>query len=144
MANETLDTNVRQPTHYEVLGVAPDTPQSKINDAYAAALRVFRDTFEDDPEAQDKLDRVRLAYKVIGNKDNRAAYNATLALKAPPEQRYTPYLQDEEESLEFWTGFSVTAFWSLFVGLWAWLVRGIMWVGGKIISLMTGRSEKRD
>jgi curved DNA-binding protein CbpA len=144
MSNETLDTSSRPATHYEVLGVAPDAPQSKVHDAYAAALRAFRDNFEADPEAQARLDSVRLAYKVIGNRDNRAAYNAKLALGAPPEQRYTPYLQEEEQSLEFWTGFAVTAFWFLFFGWWAFLLRGIVWAGGKAWRFVTGRSEKRD
>jgi curved DNA-binding protein CbpA len=144
MAYDAVDTNSRPLTHYEVLGVAPQAPQSRIHDAYAAALRAFRDTFEDDPEAQEKLDRVRLAYKVIGNKENRAAYNAKLALEAPPEQRYTPYLQEEEQSLEFWTGFAVTAFWFLFFGWWAFLLRGTIWLGGKAWAFVSGRSEERD
>jgi len=144
MDNETVDTSLRPATHYEVLGVAPGAPQSRVHDAYVAALRAFRDNFEADPDAQEKLDRVRLAYKVIGNRDNRAAYNAKLALEAPPEQRYTPYLQEEEQSLEFWTGFTVTAFWSLIIGWWAFVLRGIFWVGGKIASFATGRSKERD
>jgi len=144
MNSETVGTDSRPATHYEVMGVAPDAPQSKVHDAYVAALRAFRDNFETDPEAQARLDRVRLAYKVIGNRDNRAAYNATLALAAPPEQRYTPYLQEEEQSLEFWTGFAVTAFWFLIFGWWAFLLRGIIWLGGKAVALVTGRSKERE
>lgn len=138
MTDETPQTALVPETHYDVLGVAPDAPQSRVHDAYVTALKEFRENYESDPDAQARLDRVRLAYKVVGSAEGRAAYNATLNLEAPATRKWKPFLQEEEESLQFWTNFAVTGIWFVLIGPWALLLRGAIWLGGKIGSLISG------
>ncbi len=144
MSNETAQDSAQPPTYYDVLGVRPDAPQSRVHDAYVAALKYYRENYDSDPDAQAGIDRVRLAYKVIGNAEGRAAYNATLNLEAPAQRKWKPFLEEEEESLQFWTGFTATAFWFLFFGWLALLLRGVIWLGGKIIAAVSGRSREND
>lgn len=120
----------------------PDAPQSRVHDAYVAALKYYRERYDDDPDAQEGIDRVRQAHKVIGNAEGRAAYNATLNLEAPAQRKWKPYLEEEEESLQFSSGFAATALWFLFVGWWAFLARGLIWLAGKIIAALSGHSKK--
>jgi len=142
MTNDIVE-NAEQPrTHYDVLGVRPDAPQSRVHDAYVAALKWFRDNYGKDPEAQARLDEVRFAYKIVGNPESRALYNAELALEAPPQKKWKPYLEEEEESLQFWTNFAVTGIWFVLIGPWALLWRGVIWLGGKIGSLLSGRAKE--
>jgi len=144
MSNESAEDATQTPTYYDILGVRPDVPQSLVHDAYVAALKYFRENYDSDPDAQQGIDRVRLAYKVIGNAEGRAAYNATINLDAPAQRKWRPYLEEEEESLQFWTGFAATAFWFLFVGWWSFLLRSLIWLGGKIIAAVSGRSKETD
>lgn len=146
MTNEiTQDASQAQPqTYYDVLGVRPDAPQSRVHDAYVAALKYLRENYHEDPNAQAGLDRVRLAYKVIGNPEGRAAYNTTLNLEAPAQRKWKPYLEDEEESLRFWTDFASTGIWFLVIGPWALLLRGVIWLGSRIGSLVSGKSGKSE
>jgi len=143
MTNEIAENAAPPQTYYDILGVRPDAPQSRVHDAYVAALKYFRDNYDSDPDAQTGLDRVRQAYKVIGNAEGRAAYNATLNLEAPAQRKWKPYLEEEEESLRFWTDFAGTGVWFLLIGPWALVWRGVIWLGGRIGSLVSGKSKEQ-
>ena len=117
-----------QSTHYEVLGVTPDASQERVHRAYVTVLAEFR--ANPTPEMEDRVRRARIAYQVLSNPQSRALYNADLKLPQAPQRRWEKhYLQEEEESLMFWTGaatFSIVAFLGFF---WQYLVlKGLLWL----------------
>lgn len=117
-----------QSTHYDVLGVSPDASQDRVHRAYVSLLSEFRAT--PTPEMEGRVRRARIAYSVLSNPQSRALYNEGLKLPQAPQRRWEKhYLQEEEESLKFWTGaatFAIVAFLGFF---WEYLVlKGLLWL----------------
>lgn len=68
---------------YDVLGVAPDADQAEIARAYRRLAReTHPDTRPDDPEAAERFGRIARAYEVLGDPDERTAYDRLR--NAPP------------------------------------------------------------
>ena len=117
-----------QSTHYGVLGVNPDASQDRVHRAYVTVLAEFR--ANPTPEMEDRVRWARIAYQVLSNPQSRALYNADLKLSRPPQRRWEKhYLQEEEDSLMFWTGaarFAIVTFLGFF---WQYLVlKGLLWL----------------
>jgi len=68
---------VEDTSFYELLGVAPDATSAEIKAAYrTTARRLHPDKNPDDPEANDKFQKLGEAYQVLSNEDARAKYDA--------------------------------------------------------------------
>lgn len=115
-------------THYDILGVSPDASQDKVHRAFVSLLAEFQ--ANPTPWMEERVRRARLAYQVLSSPQSRALYNADLKLPRPPQRRWEKhYLQEEEESLAFWSGvatFSIMGFLGFF---WEYLVlKGLLWL----------------
>jgi hypothetical protein len=117
-----------QSTHYEVLGVTPDASQDRVHRAYVAMLAEFR--ANPITETEERVRRARIAYQVLSNPQSRALYNANLKPPQAPQRRWEKYyLQEEEESLMFWTGAVKLSIMGLLGFFWEYLLlRGLLWL----------------
>jgi curved DNA-binding protein CbpA len=69
----------RNPTHYEVLGVAADATQDAIRKRFRALARQFHpDLNRDRPEAHEQFLKIKEAYEVISDPNQRASYDLAL------------------------------------------------------------------
>lgn len=71
------------PTHYEVLGVAPDAPTQAIRDSYRARARLHHpDRTTDLPdEVAVSMAEINEAYRVLRDPGRRAVYDRTLVAR---------------------------------------------------------------
>ena len=77
------------PKHYDVLGVAPEASMAEIKRAYLSAARgahpdLHHDTEQDRQGAEDRMRRINQAWAVLGDVDERAAYDRQRMRDAPP------------------------------------------------------------
>ncbi len=62
--------------HYRILGVREDAPDEEIKRQYRSlAKRYHPDGHPDDPEAEKRFREVTEAYRVLGDKERRRAYD---------------------------------------------------------------------
>ena len=90
---------------YAVLGVARDAPVEEIRQAYVAlARRTHPDVRGDDPEADEQMRRINLAWEMLSDADSRAAIDRRLTQPprpspspraAPADERAAPYGDNE-------------------------------------------------
>ena len=74
---------------YAVLGVAPDAPVEEIRQAYVAlARRTHPDVRGDDPEADEQMRRINLAWEMLSDAGSRAAIDRQLT--QPPRPAPSP------------------------------------------------------
>ena len=74
---------------YAVLGVAPDAPVEEIRQAYVAlARRTHPDVRGDDPEADEQMRRINLAWEMLSDAGSRAAIDRRLT--QPPRTAPSP------------------------------------------------------
>lgn len=62
-------------TFYEVLGVPPDASDAAIRDAYRERVKETHPDVSDHPEAEARFKRVKRAEEVLGDAEERAAYD---------------------------------------------------------------------
>jgi len=87
------------PTHYDTLGVAPDAEPGEVRRRWVAlARRHHPDVAGDDPvarrHAEERMRAITEAWAVLGDPDQRAAYDATLA--SDRRARFTPGAPDPD------------------------------------------------
>ncbi|HEX7851006.1 MAG TPA: J domain-containing protein [Sphingomonas sp.] len=77
------------PDYYAVLGVSSDADEAVIRAAWKALLRKYHpDTAQGIPDAADRTRAFNAAWAVLGNNNNRIAYDLQRA--APPEDEARP------------------------------------------------------
>lgn len=70
-----------RPDHYAVLGLTRDATQDEIKRAYRRlALECHPDRFPDDADAEDRFRKVSAAYAVLGDPEQRRAYDRSRLL----------------------------------------------------------------
>lgn len=113
-------------SHYDVLGISPDSSQHSVHEAYRSVLAEFH--ANPTREMQERVKRARIAYRVVSDPASRSLYNRQLNLpQAPPRKWTKDYLEAEEEGLKFWTGFAQIAVAGLIGLFWQYLiVRGLL------------------
>lgn len=62
-------------TYYDILGVSKDATQSEIRDAYQHRVEQEHPNHSDDPNANQQFMRVKEAYDILGNPQQRAQYD---------------------------------------------------------------------
>ena len=75
-------------THYDLLGVDPDSTQDQIQRAYFSLLAKLQPTLDQDPEARARMPRIRVAYRVLSDTASRELYNQEQGLDEPPKRRW--------------------------------------------------------
>ena len=75
--------------HYQVLGVAPEASMAEIKRAYLAAARTAHPDLHNETEssrraAEDRMRRINEAWAVLGDPDERAAYDRERLRDSPP------------------------------------------------------------
>jgi hypothetical protein len=73
---------MKQPTHYEVLGVQPDAPMEVIEAAYRAQSKRYHPDLRGHHASNEKFARVTEAYDVLRDPERRRAYDEKLAANA--------------------------------------------------------------
>lgn len=68
-------------THYEILGVTPDSDDKTIKKAYRQLAKKYHPDHNHAADAADRFKEVQKAYETIGTAEGRAAYNAELEKK---------------------------------------------------------------
>jgi curved DNA-binding protein CbpA len=79
-----------QPNHYEVLGLPPTATAEQIKKKYRELARLFHPDVNSSPDAEQKILSVNQAYRVLGDPDRRAAYDAERTLHRPPPHTRRP------------------------------------------------------
>lgn len=76
-ASDTGNNNktVKETKYYDVLGVAPDAPDSKIKKAYYIKARKWHPDKNKSEEAKGKFQAIGEAYQVLGDEKLRAVYD---------------------------------------------------------------------
>ncbi|MGA0237529.1 MAG: J domain-containing protein [Acidimicrobiales bacterium] len=82
--------NGRSSKHYQVLGVAPEASMAEIRRAYLTAARTAHPDLHHDSEssrraAEDRMRRINEAWAVLGDPDERAAYDRQRLRAAAPQ-----------------------------------------------------------
>ena len=76
---------------YAVLGVARDAPVEEIRQAYVdLARRTHPDVRGDDPDADEQMRRINLAWEMLSDADTRAALDRRLNYRPQPPPRAEP------------------------------------------------------
>ncbi|MFC6726140.1 DnaJ domain-containing protein, partial [Halobium palmae] len=60
---------------YDVLGVSRDAGEDEIKDAYREKAREYHPDVSDDPNAQEKFQKVKKAKEVLTDEQKRSAYD---------------------------------------------------------------------
>jgi curved DNA-binding protein CbpA len=79
-----------QPNHYEVLGLPPTASAEQIKKKYRELARLFHPDVNSSPGAEQKILSVNQAYRVLGDPERRAAYDAERTLQKPPPHTRRP------------------------------------------------------
>lgn len=69
----------RSDDHYETLGIPADAHPGEVTAAYRRLVRDLHPDTNPDPAVQDRFRAVSDAYRVLGDRARRAAYDGTLA-----------------------------------------------------------------
>jgi curved DNA-binding protein CbpA len=69
-----------QPDHYETLGLTPASTQDQIKKRYRELARRYHPDINPDPAAVQKIKTINEAYRVLGDPDLRATYDAQIVL----------------------------------------------------------------
>ncbi len=109
---DTLHPVAAGPTHYEVLGIAPDTPVDQVHRAYLdAARRSHPDRNAGSDQAGASMARINEAWRVLGHPGRRRQYDRELrgepsylgsatAATAGPPRRSAPDLDDDDDLVD--------------------------------------------
>lgn len=111
-------------THYEILGVEPDATPEQLRAAYLASARrhhpdrVGSGDATAASAAESRMQEVNLAWSVLRDPDERAAYDRSLqrpaagdvgrsnakppAGAAEPKRSFTPYFESDEDDDDDW------------------------------------------
>lgn len=112
-------------THYEVLGVRSDASTDEIRRAYLVLARTHHPDFHASSgagpvaSAEERMRRINLAWQVLGDDRDRAAYDRTIGLRAgaggtvaggavaapniqQPSTEFRPYFEVDEDDDDSW------------------------------------------
>jgi curved DNA-binding protein CbpA len=107
-------------THYEVLGVRSDASADEIRRAYLVLARAHHPDFHAAAgagkvaSAEAEMRRINLAWQVLGDRQDRAAYDRSIGLRtdagaAPvaaniqqPSTEFRPYFEVDEDDDDSW------------------------------------------
>lgn len=72
------------PDHYRTLQVAPNADLEAIHSAYRRLARLYHPDLNPSPEAADRMRAINVAYRVLSDSRQRAAYDALRFLRPAP------------------------------------------------------------
>jgi hypothetical protein len=106
--------------HYQVLGVARDASSSEIRRAYVVLARQHHPDFHaasgggSVESAEERMREINLAWQVLGDESDRAAYDRALGLRddpgpvargpviKQPSAAFRPYFPEDEDDDDSW------------------------------------------
>jgi hypothetical protein len=87
--------------HYEVLGVTTTASAGEVRQAYLAAARRHHPDLEADParraRAEQQMQRVNLAWSILGDPTRRVGYDRTLGLPEPGQVPHRPWIPVDDD-----------------------------------------------
>lgn len=81
---QMVETVKTRRTHYDVLGLEPSASSGEIEQAFAAAIGIFR------PHRFGGVAEATVAYRTLSDPARRRAYDAEIGVEAKPEPRPAP------------------------------------------------------
>src|SRR5260221_7971831 len=79
-----------QPNHYEALGLPPTATAEQIKRKYRELARLYHPDVNSSPEASQKILSINQAYRVLGDPDRRAVYDAERSIAQPAPHTVRP------------------------------------------------------
>ncbi len=73
-------------THYHVLGVPRNATSTQIHASYVSLARRFHPDLNSDPDANQRMAELNLAYETLSDHDKRSRYDAEIALRDPADE----------------------------------------------------------
>lgn len=74
-------TSTTKKTHYEILELKRDVSKSNIKKAYRRLALKYHPDRSSEPDAEDRMKEINIAYEILSDPEKRASYDRTL----PPE-----------------------------------------------------------
>ena len=102
-------------TLYQILGVDPKASQEEIEAAYNARIDELKSATLQDP---NKLRVLQQSMEILADANRRAAYDASLVVRAAPAQRATQVKEPEPTFLQQWGTWIGAGLAVIMVGIW--------------------------
>ncbi len=74
-------------TYYDVLGVPPDATAVEIRHAYISLARRYHPDISRDPDANQRMAAINLAYETLSDAQRRLQYDIDIGLREPASQK---------------------------------------------------------